>query len=82
VSSGDEDVYLGLALLRLELTDGELEMSVESKVSGNETASQESPADESGVNAAGGMLKPEETSDELLGEWKVKPFKETLAGAK
>lgn len=68
--------------MRLELTDGELEMSVDNKSPASENASETGSADDSGVNAAGGMLKPDEVPEELSGEWKVKAFKETLAGAK
>ena len=80
--SEDEKVYLGLALLRLEVSDGEMVFKAEEQTDG---ITSEGHAQEAGVNATGGFTKEAgktNDSDILNGEWKVKAFKQSLAGAK
>jgi hypothetical protein len=74
-SGNEEEVVLGLSLLRLESTDGELSVQI------SEKPSEPASAGEAGVNPAGGLAIPKE--DELAtGLWKVMAFKESLVGAK
>lgn len=74
----EEEVILGLSLLRLEAVDGDLSVHIGEKDS---SATPEQKEEEAGVNAAGG-LAPTTESKLPVGEWRVKAFKETLADAK
>ena len=67
----EEEVIIGLSLLRLEMVDGDLSVQI----------NEQPAAGEAGVNAAGGLAT--RGGDKLpVGGWRVKAFKETLAGAK
>ncbi|CAD6573639.1 MAG: ccr4 associated factor [Cyphobasidiales sp. Tagirdzhanova-0007] len=77
----EEQVFLGLALLRLEATEGELGLNFDEQSSEDVELSR---AKEAGVNAAGGMVKEEGNFGSLettKGDWRVKAFRNSLAGA-
>lgn len=67
----EEEIYIGLALLRLEMLDRPLSVGFQ----------QDSQDSEAGVNSAGGLVeKPKVHRPE--GQWLIRPFNESLANAK
>lgn len=62
------DVYLGLALLRLEMLEKGLETNIAAKANDS--------AKEAGVNAAGGFEEAPLIPAGLEGNWRVAPFKQ------
>lgn len=70
VSSSEQpnDVYIGLALLRLEMLERGLETEI--------VARENIQAQEAGVNPAGGLEEVPPLPTSLAGNWRVAPFKQ------
>lgn len=67
-SEQPREVYVGLALLRLEMLERNLETNIVRK--------EVEPIEEAGVNPAGGFEEHSTSLDGLAGSWRVAPFKQ------
>lgn len=75
----EDEIYLGFALLRLEMADQELKTTIarpSDLAEGAETGAT-AQAPEAGVNAAGGATMAEQPTmwADLSGDWRVKAFR-------
>ena len=79
-SSDGEEVLVGMALLRLEMADGELGLRIPDTTSG---ADVEAGSGTAGVNAAGGLQASNKSPlQSLAGQWKAKAFRGSLKDAR
>ncbi|KAK9896345.1 Aminomethyltransferase folate-binding domain-containing protein [Cystobasidium minutum MCA 4210] len=67
-SEQPNDIYIGLALLRLEMLERGLETNIEAK--------KPEETQEAGVNPAGGFKEVPLLDPSLVGSWRVAPFKQ------
>lgn len=80
-SSDGQEALVGMALLRLEMADGELGLTFPDAVS--DAAVEDGTGTEAGVNAAGGLQASNKSPlQSLAGQWKVKAFRDSLKDAR